>query len=205
MCLVLCVVTYYDRVYTCIIVFLFQVVCDADLVFMNVVAKWPGSVHDSRILRLSPLFQAFEGIRKPVDGIILGDSAYMLRPWLMTPIRNPATRRERRFNAAHRTTRSTVERAIGVAKQRWRCLRHGLRIGPEKSCKIIIVCFMLHNYARRLKLPIPPQDSSDDSESSSSEEDSSDDDDDDQPQLQTERARVAAGRATRDRIVNTCF
>ena len=34
--------------------------CDADLLFLNCIAKWPGSVHDARVLRESSLFDAFE-------------------------------------------------------------------------------------------------------------------------------------------------
>jgi hypothetical protein len=58
--------------------------------YINVVARWHGSVHDTRVLRNSPLFTAFEGNQPPLDGILLGDSGYMIRTWLMTPIMNPA-------------------------------------------------------------------------------------------------------------------
>ncbi|KAK2845831.1 hypothetical protein Q7C36_010685 [Tachysurus vachellii] len=34
-----------------------QIVCNADCVISNVVAKWPGSVHDSRIFRASEIYQ----------------------------------------------------------------------------------------------------------------------------------------------------
>nr|XP_055057053.1 putative nuclease HARBI1 [Misgurnus anguillicaudatus] len=34
-----------------------QMVCNADCVISNVVAKWPGSVHDSRIFRASEIYQ----------------------------------------------------------------------------------------------------------------------------------------------------
>ncbi|KAI0230394.1 hypothetical protein LSAT2_019259 [Lamellibrachia satsuma] len=37
-----------------------QVMCDEDLLFINYIAKWPGSVHDARVLRESSLFDAFE-------------------------------------------------------------------------------------------------------------------------------------------------
>ncbi|KAK2181225.1 hypothetical protein NP493_405g01000 [Ridgeia piscesae] len=53
-----------------------QVICDADLRIVNCIVKWPGSVHDSRILRESELFTAFESPRKPVTGVFLGDSGY---------------------------------------------------------------------------------------------------------------------------------
>ena len=117
-----------------------QVICDADLLFINVVARWPGSVHDAKMLHHPPLFPAFEGPRPPLDGVILGDSGYMLRTWLMTPVANPTTRQERRYNFAQSSTRTTVERCIGVAKQRWNCLRCGLRLEPAKACRVIIVC-----------------------------------------------------------------
>ena len=93
-------------------------ICEADLVFINCVAKWPGSVHDARVLRESAVFHAFENnARKPVDGLLLGDSGYMQRDWLFTPLANRTTRAERNYNARHMSARSSVERSIGVLKR----------------------------------------------------------------------------------------
>lgn len=141
----------------------FQVICDADLKFIKVVARWPGSVHDARILRNCPLFAAFEGNRPPMDGILLADSGYMIRSWLMTPVLCPTTWPHRRYNFAHSSTPTTVERSTGVAKQRWRCLCCGLRLPPQKACRVILVCCKLHNRSN-LKLPPSPDDSDADRE-----------------------------------------
>ena len=35
----------------------FQMICDADCLISNVEAKWPGSVHDSRIFWASPIYE----------------------------------------------------------------------------------------------------------------------------------------------------
>ena len=37
-----------------------QAVADANYMFLNIVAKWPGSVHDSRVFRNSGLCGEFE-------------------------------------------------------------------------------------------------------------------------------------------------
>ena len=75
-------------------------ICEADLRIVNCIAKWPGSVHDSRILRESELFTAFESPRKPATGEFLGDSGYMLRDWLLTPILNPWNQQKRAYTDA---------------------------------------------------------------------------------------------------------
>ncbi|KAI0242762.1 hypothetical protein LSAT2_011068 [Lamellibrachia satsuma] len=94
-----------------------KLICDAGMLIINCVAKWPGSVHDARILRESPLFDAFESHQKPLTGVFFGDSGYMLRDWLLTPILNPLDRQERAYTDAHCITRSTVERCISVLKR----------------------------------------------------------------------------------------
>ena len=104
------------------------------------------------------LFAAFERNGPPLDGL-LGNSGYMIRPWLLTYVQCPTTGPQRRYNFAHSSTRTTVQRSIGMAKQRWHCLRCSLRLQPQKACKVILVCFMLHNCARNLKLPPPSHDS----------------------------------------------
>jgi len=56
------------------------------------------------------------------NGWLLEDSGYLLRPWLLTPVINPTTRKQQRYNSAHTRTQSVVERGFGVLKSRFRCL-----------------------------------------------------------------------------------
>ena len=178
-------------------------ICDADLRIVNCIAKWPGSIHDSRILRESELFTAFESPRKPVTGVFLGDSGYMLRDWLLTPILNPRNQQERAYMDAHCVTRSTVERCIGVLKRRWHCLHGEIRLSPAKACKVICACVMLHNRATELRLPPPAGD------------DTEPEDQDNNPPIppvnrgkapvMAERLRNAAGKAARDAVVRNYF
>ena len=53
---------------------------------------------------------------------IIGDKAYAVATWLMTPLFNPQTPQERRFNQSHAKTRKVVENAIQRLKVRWLCL-----------------------------------------------------------------------------------
>ena len=51
-----------------------QVICGHRGRFINLVAKWPGSVHDSRVLRSSQIKDVTESGR--IKGCVLGDSGY---------------------------------------------------------------------------------------------------------------------------------
>ena len=64
-----------------------QAVCSDDLNFTNIVARWQGSVYESRIFRNSWLCAKFEN--HDYNGILLGDSGYALKPYLLTLILNP--------------------------------------------------------------------------------------------------------------------
>ncbi|XP_054259916.1 uncharacterized protein LOC128984604 [Macrosteles quadrilineatus] len=46
----------------------------ADLEFTNIVARWKGSTHDSRVLKNSRLYAEFE--ERDMGGILVGDSGY---------------------------------------------------------------------------------------------------------------------------------
>ena len=97
-----------------------QAICDSNLVFMDVVAKWPGSNHDSFILLTSAIHDHFERGKFGDNCWLLGDSGYPLKQWLMIPFSAPPTSAERKFNVLHRKMRCLVERAFGVLKSRWR-------------------------------------------------------------------------------------
>lgn len=112
------------------------VVCDHLGRWQSVVARWPGSTHDSRVLHESTVSDRFEGAE--FVGYILGDSGYRCTSWLMTPLLNPATPAERRYNNAHKGTRVLVEQSIGRWKRRFHVLHSENRMkDPESTCKVI--------------------------------------------------------------------
>ena len=129
-----------------------QVMCDAKMKFVNTVIRWPGSTHDARILTTSNIFREFENGQH--NGLVLGDSAYPLKPWLMTPFIAVGNDAETRYNVSHSSTRSLVERSIGRLKRRFACLRY-LRMYPPRACAVIACCIVLHNIAIERGVPMP--------------------------------------------------
>jgi len=119
-----------------------QAVCDPHLKLTNIVAKWPGSTHDSFMWTNSGPCQANN------MGWLLDDSGYPLSPVLLTPVAKPSSHAEEDYNTAHKCTRNTVERAISLWKMRFRRLhkRGGCLQSPPQTCvKIITACAVLHN------------------------------------------------------------
>lgn len=120
-----------------------QLMCDANLRIVNCVVRWPGATHDSRILTESEIYRWLEN--PDTDFVVLGDSGYPLKNWLMVPFLNPRNEAERAYNRAHMTTRSTIERCNGVLKRRFFCLHTGLRMNPHRACTVIMAALVLHN------------------------------------------------------------
>ncbi|KAM7289321.1 putative nuclease HARBI1 isoform X1 [Ixodes scapularis] len=141
-----------------------MVVCDADCRIMCIDPRYPGSVHDSFVWQFSWLRNQLEQGQVPRDGrFLLGDSGYPLEPWLITPVPgNHATSTAcGRFNKAHSSIRSVVERCIGLLKNRFRCLqRHrALYYHPSTATAIISACAVLHNICLASREPEPESDS----------------------------------------------
>jgi len=92
--------------------------------------------------------------------LVVGDSGYPLEPWLLTPVSAPTSHGQESYNAAHTKTRSVVERSFGLLKSRFRCLDKSggtLLYKPDKTCRIVVACFVLHNYCTRHNIATPPQ------------------------------------------------
>ena len=79
------------------------------MVFLDVVCKWLGSCHDSFILRQSNIYDHFER-GKYGRSVLLGDSGYPLKSWLMTPIASPRNTAEEEYYKAHKKFRAVVEK-----------------------------------------------------------------------------------------------
>lgn len=134
-----------------------QSVANADLSFQDIVARYPGSSHDSHIFNQSRLKQRFEN-GEFARAVLLGDGGYKLYPYLMTPFRNPTTEDQTRYNRVQILVRNTVERKYGVWKRRFPCLVFGLRCKLETSLAVIIACAVLHNFCIQQREEMPPAD-----------------------------------------------
>ena len=103
---------------------------------MNIATGLPGSLHDSRVLRHSSLHNRAEILvilSTPVRHIngtnirplLIADGAYPLKPWLMKPYPQigALSDSQRRFNRKLSKQNAKVEKAFGMLKTRFRCLR----------------------------------------------------------------------------------
>lgn len=125
-----------------------QATCDAQERFTSVCAEWPGSVHDARIWRTSPV----RGVISQFNGsaCLLGDSGYGVSPWLVTPFKPAVGEAQMNFNTTHSRERTIIERCFGQLKQRFPILANCVRLSLEKIPKVIVSCAVLHNISKHV-------------------------------------------------------
>lgn len=183
-----------------------QAVCGPKLEFFNLVARWPGSSHDSNIFNNSRLCQELEDDLLP--GHLLGDSGYPCRKYLLTPMLNPQGRAENQYNTAHIKTRNTVERAFGVLKRRFAYLGKKMRTSLRNAKHIIVAAAVLHNLAVAYRVPeindVPLGEDPDVPEDPDDPEDL-EDPDDPRPQEQPRAVRNIQGAFKRQQIIRDYF
>ncbi|XP_011858266.1 PREDICTED: putative nuclease HARBI1 isoform X2 [Vollenhovia emeryi] len=122
-----------------------QVVINAKFEIIDIVARWPGSAHDSTIFDHSRIKTLFE-MGRFGDSILLGDSGYPTLPYLMTPLLHPTTAAQHLYNESQIRTRSTVERFFGMWKRKFPVLAIGMRFNKiEKALAVIVATAVLYN------------------------------------------------------------
>lgn len=135
-----------------------QAVCDSTLKIRDLIARWPGSVHDSTIFNNSHICADFErGKYGPY--CLLGDSGYYNKNYLLTPFLRPQNNAEEAYNKSHIATRNTIERCFGVLKRRCPCLQKGITLNKTSTVlQVIVACVVLHNLCIELDEVEPPDD-----------------------------------------------
>ena len=124
--------------------------------YTNVVARWPGSTHDSHVVRTSNICTHLQiNHRSLDDGVFLGDSGYACSPFLMTPYTSARNAAQEAY--AHAKTRVVIEQTFGRWKRRFHVLHSEIRMAPEKVCMIVGACAELHNIALQLHEPVEEQ------------------------------------------------
>lgn len=137
---------------------LLQGVVNSEGKFIHVSTGYPGSIHDSRMLRISSLCKAIEDKKvlcapskicngKAIKPLLLGDPAYKLTTWLMKPYPQTGVLSEsqKTFNYSFSSLRVVVEQAFGKLKGQWRCLLGCLNEDTQEVSTTIIAYCVLHN------------------------------------------------------------
>jgi hypothetical protein len=120
--------------------------CNSKMMFTYLWTGNPGSTHDATVLCMSDLFQ-FSDANIPGGYCILGDSAFPIMRWCITPFRNCGnlTQQQKKFNKMHSQCRQVIERSFGMLKCRFR--RH-LRFDSSDMNMLvdsILAACILHN------------------------------------------------------------
>ena len=169
-----------------------QVVCDDQAQITSIVARWPGSTHDSRIFDNSHLCAVLEG--GEIGGYLVGDGGYACRSYLMTPLLNPQTQAERNYNKSQIKTRQVIERVFGMWKRRFPCLKFGLRTKLDTTLSIIVAVAVLYNIGKRIGDELPEEN-----------EDPREDEEVEDVQAGLQNAANVNGSAVRRTLIETNF
>lgn len=134
-----------------------QTIGNANLEITDIVARWPGSSHDSTIFNNSYRRAKFEA-NTYGDALIVADAGYASTSYMMLPLGNPTTRLEQLYNESQIRTRNPIERCYGVWKRRFPVLSMGMRIKLDKCLVVIMATAVLHNLLRCRGEQVPPDD-----------------------------------------------
>ncbi|CAG8664161.1 6218_t:CDS:1, partial [Dentiscutata heterogama] len=112
---------------------------------------WPASVHNAKVFKYSYLYRNNNLFCKNED-YLLGDSAYSLLTWIITPFKDPQgpdTQKQKYYNTVHSKTRVVIEQAFGRLKARFSFLKCMKLKDTMKGTDIIDISFILHNFVEK--------------------------------------------------------
>ncbi|XP_055856165.1 putative nuclease HARBI1 [Episyrphus balteatus] len=141
----------------------FQGICDADTRYTDVFVGAPSKIHDARIFQLSFISKELPQLCGS-EYHILGDAAYPLREYLLTPVKDTGnmTERRRKYNKKLSQTRVTIENSFAFIKTLFRQLMRLDFHTVERMCKFILAASKGDEWSvQSLDTPV---DSSDDTE-----------------------------------------
>ncbi|KAL8457040.1 hypothetical protein ACS0TY_035031 [Phlomoides rotata] len=138
-------------------------VCDGSMRFVYVLPGWEGSG-----MTIEYFFVHSYSSSLCVGNYYLGDNGYANSDGFLVPYRGyryhlkewgPSTQRpvnhQDHFNMRHTRARNVIERAFGVLKMRFGILRSVAYYPVKTQVRLIMACFLLHNFIRSM-MPVNP-------------------------------------------------
>ncbi|KAL1535062.1 hypothetical protein AAHA92_31162 [Salvia divinorum] len=134
--------------------------CDRNMRFLYFLPGWEGSAGGSRVLR-DAINREEDGLHVPRGNYFLCDNGYANSEGFLTQYKGvryhlkewgvgaqrPQNAREL-FNLRHTRARNIIERAFAVLKMRWGVLRSATFYPIKIQIRMIMACFLLHNFIR---------------------------------------------------------
>ena len=113
--------------------------------FTNLVYRWPGSVHDTRILKESDL-QQVPDLHLMGKYYLLGDQGYKCQTNLLTPYPTEESDEKEYYNLMLSKTRVKVECVFGQVKRKFACLSKRPDLSPFMMVQVVKACAFLWNF-----------------------------------------------------------
>ncbi|KAL6533678.1 hypothetical protein OROHE_013511 [Orobanche hederae] len=143
--------------------------CSFDRIFTFINVGWEGSAHDMTVWADSLTQSKYCFPHPPSGKYYLVDSGYLNTTGYLSPImvdnaryHIPDFKKNRvlkgvseQFNYRHSSLQTTVERAFGQLKKRWKLLYVMPQMEEKFQVYVIVAAFTLHNFMRMCKLGIP--------------------------------------------------
>ena len=119
------------------------------LKILDITTGHPGSVHDARECRNSSVYRYLQHL--PAKLHLLGDSAYPLQTFIMTPYKDNGhlTSEQKTYNAVHSSSRCCVERCLGLLKGKFHRLKNFDAKDAVLMCKVVVGSAVIHNVILR--------------------------------------------------------
>ena len=133
-------------------------VCDANYCFTLVDVGAFGRSNDSGVLADSPISKAFENAEIKLPGakeihgksfpyVLVGDTIFPLKTWLMVPYPGKYLKEEERiYNYRLSRAQRTIENTFGILAAKWRVFRRPIRGNVDLVQSITMATICLHNY-----------------------------------------------------------
>lgn len=126
-----------------------QGVCENNLLFTDVYAGQPGSMHDVSVYKKSTLYQRIQSgeINFHNDSHLIGDLAYPLSKHLLVGFKDfgNLNLRQKNFNVILSKTRAVIENAFAHLKGRFRRLKLMETKRLDLTALLIVSACILHN------------------------------------------------------------